>query len=101
MTDKAEKHLNKKQKQEFHSDKSFGYAINDEFVHNLQRDWENKLLIAGAKVLTAKGDRILKSKAEIRNALKRYGEVLFFARGNNNTRILLNKIKKPAHLCWN
>lgn len=78
--------------------KEFGEKLGLEFLHNLKRGWENKLL-ASAKVLTKRGDRELRTKEEITRSLSEDGEIQFFAHRKNGSMALLKKLRKPAHLC--
>ena len=78
--------------------KKFSEELGLEFLHNLSRGWENKLL-AGARVLPKRGNGELETKEAIRKALSEDGEIQFFAHIKNGSMALLRGLRKPAHLC--
>ena len=69
-----------------------------EYIHNLEKGWENKLLMNGS-VLTNIGDE-LKTKKEIKEEINRIGCIQFFHKKKNYSLAFIKKIRKSAHLCW-
>lgn len=70
-----------------------------EFVHNLKKGWENKVLKNG-NVLSKSNNKVLKTKEEIQRALGSDGEIIFHSHKKNSSVLFIKKIKKPAYLCW-
>jgi hypothetical protein len=71
-----------------------------EFAHNLADGWEEKMLQAGARVLSYRGNNVLKTAQDIKKALSEAGQIQFFAPGKNQSHALLNALRKPAKERW-
>jgi hypothetical protein len=78
--------------------REFAEALGVEFVHNLKRGWENKLLAKGR--VFSRGGTELKTKEEIKEHLSLNGEIKFQAFRKNGSIAVVKALKRPAHLCW-
>lgn len=98
LKDTKEKFTDGETKQLRQIEKEFGEKLGLEFSHNLKRGWEGKLLNEG-RVLDRKGKELITVK-EVKAAFQRDGKIEFFAYGKFKSLSIVEKLKKPAHLCW-
>ncbi len=74
--------------------KIFAEEMTIEFVHNLKKGWENKLLKNGVVSASKNGNKLF-TKEEIRKYLAEKGQINFSSRKKNGSCKFIKTIRKP------